>query len=79
MSDRNRGALGTRQGFNLGIDLLRERLDDASAESGFYLGEDTIRLTNSVVGDRKLPICSRGVIRDDDLAFGLFVRERMLK
>src|ERR1700722_9796864 len=68
MSDRNRRALSTGQCFNLSIELLRERLNDARAESRFCLGKDAIQLANSVVGDRKLPICSRGFIRDDDLS-----------
>src|SRR5258707_1760021 len=68
MSDRHGRSLRAGQSFNLGTELLRERLDDARAEPGFWLSKDTVRLPNSIVGDRKLPICSRNFIRNGDLS-----------
>jgi hypothetical protein len=55
VSDRNGRSLWGSQGFNLGTELLRERLDDASAEADFWLSKDAVRLSNAIVGDRKLP------------------------
>ena len=51
MSDRHGCALGTGQGFNLRTKLLRERLDDPGAETGFPLSEDAVRLADAVVAD----------------------------
>ena len=35
MSDRHGGSLGAAQSYNLGIELLRKRVDDAGAKPGF--------------------------------------------
>src|ERR1700719_4422985 len=72
-------ALGAGQSFDLGSELVRQRLDDTSAKSGLALGKAAGRLANPVVRDRKLPIRSDHVIGDGDLAFGLFVGEGMLE
>ena len=79
MSDRHGRALRAGQSFNLGIELLRKRLDDARAESEFFLSEDAVRLANPIVSDRKLPIRSGHIIRDGDLTFDFIVGERMLQ
>src|SRR6266850_3821896 len=68
VSDRHGRSLWASQSFNLGTELLRERVDDARAEPGFWLSKDTVRLPNSIVSDRKLPICSRNFIRNGDLS-----------
>ena len=72
MSNRHGRAPRARQGFNLGIELLRQRLDDARAKPGFSLSEHAVRrLADPIVGDRKLPVRSAHVICDGDLAFVL--------
>jgi hypothetical protein len=44
VSDRHGRSLWAGQSFNLGTELLRERLDDARAEPGFWLSKDAVRL-----------------------------------
>jgi hypothetical protein len=39
VSDRHSRFAGATQSVNLGIELLRERIDDAGAKSGFWLGK----------------------------------------
>src|SRR5258708_15266323 len=78
MSDRHGRSLWAGQSFNLGTQLLRERLDDSRAEPGFWLSEDTVRLPNSIVSDRKLPICSRNFIRNGDLSIFCIFAECVL-
>jgi hypothetical protein len=73
VSDRHGRSLRASQSFNLGTELLRERLDDARAEPGFWLRKDAVRPASPIVGDRKLPICSGNIIRNGDLPiFGIF-------
>ena len=79
MSDRHGRALGTGQGFNLGIELLRKRLDDAGAEPGFWLSKDAVRPANPIVGNRKFPIRSGHIVRDGDLTVDFFVGERVFQ
>ena len=67
VSDRHGRSLWAGQSFNLGTELLRERLDDARAEPGFWLSKDAVRLANPIVSDRKLPICSGNFLRNGDL------------
>ena len=62
VSDRHGRSLRAGQSFNLGTELLRERLDDARAEPGFWLSKDAVRLANPIVSDRKLPIRSIDII-----------------
>src|ERR1700675_3565555 len=79
VSNRHGRALRTGQSFNLSIELLRQRLDDAGAESGLSLSEDAVRLADPIVSDRKLPIRSGHIIRNGDLAFDFLVRKRVLQ
>src|ERR1700719_109684 len=73
VSDRHGRSLRASQSFNLGTELLRERRDDARSEPGFWLSKDAVRLANSIVGDRKLPICSGNIVRNGDLPIlGIF-------
>ena len=51
MSDRYGRTLGASQSFNLGTKLLRERLDDTGAETGFSLSEDAVRPADAIVAD----------------------------
>jgi hypothetical protein len=44
VSDRHGRSLESAQGDHLGVKLLRERFDNARAETGFSLGEDAVRL-----------------------------------
>jgi hypothetical protein len=67
MSDRHGRSLRAAQSYNLGIELLRKRVDDAGAKPGFWLGKDAVRFSNPVVNDRKLPICSGNIKRNGDL------------
>jgi hypothetical protein len=55
MCDRHGRARRIGQSLNLGTELLRERLDDASSEPSFRLGKDAIWPANPIVSDRKLP------------------------
>jgi hypothetical protein len=43
---------------------LRERLDDAGAETGFSLSEHSVRLADAIVADRKLPVRPSRIIRN---------------
>src|ERR1700719_1179906 len=71
--DRHGCSLWASKSSNLGTELLRERLDDARAEPGFWLSKDAVRLANPIVSDRKLPICSGNIIGNGDLPiFGIF-------
>ena len=79
MSDRYSRALWAGQGFNLGIELLRERFYDSRSEAGFWLSKHAVRLANPIVRDRNLPIRSFDIIRDDDLTFDIVGWERMLQ
>ena len=79
MSDRHGCALETSRGLNLGTKLLRERLDDASAETGFSLSKDAVRPADTIVADRKLPVRPSRIIRHCDLTLRLFVGECMLQ
>jgi hypothetical protein len=67
VSDRQGGSLWAGQSFNIGTELLCERFDDARAEPGFWLSKDAVQLANTVVSDRKLPVCSGNIIRNGDL------------
>jgi hypothetical protein len=51
VSDRHGRSLWANQSFNLGTELLRERLDDARTEPGFWLSKDAVRLANPIVSD----------------------------
>jgi len=51
MSDRHSCALRPGRSFNFGAEFLRERLDYAGSEPGFWLGKDAVRPANSIVGD----------------------------
>src|SRR6202162_81987 len=78
VSDRHGRSLWAGQSFDLGTELLRERLDDARAEPGFWLSKDAVRLANPIVSDRKLPICSGNIIRNGDLPFFCIFAECVL-
>ena len=58
---------------------MRERLDDARAQPGFYLSKDAVRPANPVVGDRKLPIRPCGIISDGYPAICPVARKPMLE
>ena len=79
VSDRHSRSLRAAQSFNLGVELLRQRIDDAGAKPGFWLGKDAVRLPNPVVSDRKLPICSGNIIRNGDLPIFCIFVECMLQ
>ena len=79
MSDRYGRALGPGCGRELGVELMGEGLDDAGAKSGLSLSENTVRLADPIIGDRKLPIRSDHIIGDGDPASDLFVGKRMLE
>src|ERR1019366_2743078 len=79
VSDRHGRSLWAGQSFNLGTELLRERLDDARAEPGFWLSKDAVRLANPIVSDRELPIRSIDIIRDGYPAIDFIGGERMLQ
>src|ERR1700688_5237951 len=79
VSNRYGRALRAGQGFDLSIELMRQRLDDTGAKSGLALGKAAGRLANPIVGDRKLPIRSDHVVGDSDPAFGLIVGEGVLE
>src|ERR1700733_1737836 len=79
VSDRHSCALTPSRSFNFGVEFLRKRLDDASSEPSFGLGKNVLRLTNSIVSNRKLPIRSIDFIRDDDLAFHVLAGECVLQ
>jgi hypothetical protein len=49
VSDRDNCATRASQSFNLGVELMRKRLDDSGAKSGFGLSEDAVRLANTIV------------------------------
>ena len=42
--------------------LLCQHFDNAGTKSGFGLSEHAVRYAGAVVGDRKLPICSRHIV-----------------
>src|ERR1700730_11539662 len=79
MRDRNARAVKSGHCRKLGVELLRESLDDAGAESGFSLSALAARLTDPIVGDGKLPIRADRIICDRNLAFDLLVGKRMLE
>lgn len=61
------------QSYNLGIELLRKRVDDAGAKPGLWLGKDALRFADPVVTDRKLPIRSGNIKCNGDLpVFSIF-------
>src|SRR6202051_518972 len=78
VSDRLGRSLWAGQSFNLGTELLRERLDDARAEPGFWLGKDAALPANPIVSNRKLLICSRNFIRNGDLSIFCIFAECVL-
>src|ERR1043166_3601404 len=53
VNDRYDRALRGRRSFHEGIELARERLDDAGPEPGFWLSEDAVGLADPIVGDGK--------------------------
>ena len=79
MRDRHSGTLGGRRSINLGLELLRKRLDDTGSQPGFALSEGAVWLADPIVGDRKLPVRSDHVIRDSDLTLGLNFGKGMLQ
>jgi hypothetical protein len=62
MGDRNGCPLPGAHRLYLGLELFRERLDDAGSKSAFRLGEYAIGLPDTIVGDGKLPVCSGNLI-----------------
>jgi hypothetical protein len=76
VSDRKGRSLWGSQGFNLRTELLRERLDDASAEANFWLSKDAVRPSNAIVSDRKFPIRSTDGIGDGTTRSDLTVTKR---
>ena len=78
VSDRHNRALRSGHSFDPGFKFLRERLDYARTEPGFWLGKDAVRLTNSIVGNREFPIRSVDIVSDVDLAFHAFPGECVL-
>jgi hypothetical protein len=79
VSDRYIRALRPGQGFNDGVEFMRERIDYAGAEPGFRLSKDAIRLANSIVSDREFSICAVDIVRDIDPAFHIFAGKCMLQ
>jgi len=56
MRDRHGRPLGSAQDLYPGIELLRERLDDAGAEPGSGLGKGIGSLPDSIVRNRQLQL-----------------------
>ena len=79
MGDRHRRSLWPGQSFDLGVELLRKRLDDPGAEPGFRLSENAVWLAKSIIRDGKLPICASYFIADDDVTFGFIGGKRVLQ
>jgi hypothetical protein len=78
VSDRDDRALRTSQCFNLGVEVMRERLDDARSETGLCLSKNAVGLAYSIVSNREFPICAVDIVRDGDPAIYLFAGKRML-
>src|SRR6185295_6254453 len=79
VGDRHGRAPRVGQCFNLGIELMRKRFDDAGAESDFLLSKDVILSANPVVGDRQLPVRSGPIITNADFTDDFLVGKRMLE
>jgi hypothetical protein len=79
VSDRHNRAVRPGYSVNAGVEFLRERLDDARAEPGFWLGKSAVRPAYSIVGNREFPIRSVDIVRDVDLAFHALVGKCMLQ
>jgi hypothetical protein len=79
MRDGDHRPFWLTQSYDLSIELVRKRLDDAGAEPCFRLSKDPIRFADPIVTDRKLPIGSGCFIPNDDATFGFLVWERVLQ
>jgi hypothetical protein len=74
VSDRHGRSLWAGQSFNLGTELLRERLDDARAEPGFWLSKDAVRLANplsAIESFQSVPETSYATVICPSFAFSL--------
>ena len=52
VSDRYGRSPGPAQSYKLGVELRRQRRDDAGTKAGFWLGKATLWLPNPIVSDR---------------------------
>ena len=78
MSDCDTRSVMVCDGFHNGIELLRQRFDNSRAEPGFWLGKNTVNLSDPIVVDRKLPVRSFDLKGDDDAGIGFFSWKCML-
>jgi hypothetical protein len=68
VSNRNFCSESVAQCHDLSIKLFCKRINHAATKPGFRLSEHAIRLTGAIVGDRKLPICSRHFVGNGNQA-----------
>ena len=68
VSNRNDRSFWSAQSYNLGVELLGKRLNNAGAKPGFGLGKDAVRFSDAVIGHGKFPICPGNFIGDGDLS-----------
>ena len=72
MGDRDCRALGVRHGIHTSAELFGECLDDdrAQSRSGLIQIQMALRRPNSIVGNRKSPVCFSRLVGDDKPASG---------
>src|SRR6202048_5625867 len=78
VSNRHGRSFWPARSYNLGVELLSKGLNDAGSQPAFRLGKNAIGLAHSVVGDRKLPVGPRHVVRNGNLSVFRFFVESML-
>ena len=61
MSNRDGRSFWSTQSNNLGVELLGERPNNASAKPGFGLGKDAVRFSNPVIDDGKFLVLLSGI------------------
>src|ERR1700674_3225705 len=78
VSNRHYRSFWPARSYNLRVELLCKRLDDAGSQPAFRLSKNAIGFAHSVVGDRKLPVGPRHVVCNGNPPVCRFFVESML-